>query len=93
MQALRQAQFASARADEIGQAQRLIRQLMRTPTDGYAPLAGATPAFDWRVEIQPTGADLPVSVCRRAVSVAARRTHRTYAAATQEVCPLEAADA
>jgi len=40
------------------------------------------------VETTTTGADRPVAVCRRAVSLENRLSRRTYQAATLEACPL-----
>jgi len=73
---------------ETRRAQSLLSHLIETAPHSFEPGAGVSDAFTWAVETTTTGADRPVAVCRRAVSLENRLSRRTYQAATLEACPL-----
>lgn len=89
LRALGQAREAADVAWEVRRAQALLAHLMEAAPHRYAPSAGESDGFTWTVETAITGAERPIEVCRRAVSVHSARSGRDYAAATLETCPLE----
>jgi len=89
--ALGQARRAAAVAWEVRRADTLIAHLIEAAPHRYAASAGTSDGFAWLVETTATGADRPVAVCRRAVSLENGRSGRLYRAATLEACPVEPA--
>ena len=90
-QALGRARDVADVALETRRAQTLLTGLIERGTPSFAVQDGESDGFRWRVETTTTGAERPIEVCRRAVSLENLRTGRAYRAATLEACPLEPA--
>ena len=90
LQAMRHGYDATVSAEEVRQARELTTYLLETGPNTYAPVAGRTQAFDWRLETQTGGLERPIAVCRRAVVLIGLRSHRTFPTATRAICPDEA---
>ena len=87
LQAVQHAEQAADQAQEIRQADSLLNTLM---TDGPAvrgPLAGVDRGFAWALDTEPTGADRPIELCRRAVQVTSQATGRMFRTASLQTCP------
>ncbi|MFZ3004791.1 MAG: hypothetical protein WA047_01360 [Phenylobacterium sp.] len=87
LQAVTQARHAAAMAWEIRRAHTLLTHLMESAPRSFDELRGDSDGFAWRVQVQLTGAERPVEVCRRSTTLTNVRSGRTYAAATLETCP------
>lgn len=85
--ALQQTVGVSEAAWEARQAHTLIRHVMNTGPRDLGGAAGEAQGFSWRLETQLTGADRPIPICRRAVSLVAADSGRGYKAATLTPCP------
>ncbi|WP_340643888.1 hypothetical protein [Phenylobacterium sp.] len=88
--AMAQAGQTTAAATEVRRAEALLSYLLESTPRGYEVAAGRTDGFAWRVELDATGAERPVEVCRRAASLTSVDSGRTYKAATLETCPVGA---
>lgn len=91
LQAVRSAYQAVATASEYKRAQILIAYVMDTGPRSFTPANGAADGFTWQLVTQATGFERPVAVCRRALSVRAEKSARTYQASTREICPTDGA--
>jgi hypothetical protein len=80
---------AARLANEIRQADALLRDILISGPRSLRPLSGATADYAWTVETQVTGADRPIEVCRRYVQLTSLRSTRHYWASTSETCPAE----
>jgi hypothetical protein len=89
--ALDQAGRVATAALEVRHAQFLLEWLMESGPRSLTPAAGAADGFSWQVVTQLTGADQPISICRRAVSLVHQRSGRAYATATLVTCPAAGA--
>jgi type II secretory pathway pseudopilin PulG len=89
--ALGQARAAADVAWEARQARVLLDNLLQTGPRQDQPLVGRTGAFTWILRTETTGAERPIAICRRSVSLEHAQSGRSYAAATLETCPLSAA--
>ncbi|MDZ4372183.1 MAG: hypothetical protein U1C74_12265 [Phenylobacterium sp.] len=89
--ALGQARAAADVAWEARQAKVLLDYLLQTGFHQDQPLVGKTGAFTWVLRTEATGAERPIAICRRSVSLEHGQSGRSYAAATLETCPLSAA--
>lgn len=89
-QALQQAGRTANAAGEARRAQTLLVYLLETSPRVLEPREGEVEGFSWRVEMDATGAERPIEVCRRSATLHARTSGRTYAAATLETCPVTA---
>lgn len=90
LSALGRAREVADVASEVRRAQVLMVHLMETAPRRYGSVAGLSDEFAWSVETVVTGAERPIEICRRALTLKNARSGRTYAAATQEVCPITA---
>jgi hypothetical protein len=90
LRGLGQARDAGDLAWEARRANSLLAHLIEDAPHRYEVSTGTTDGFSWQVETTGTGAERPIEVCRRAVTLASR-TGRTYRAATLEACPQEPA--
>ena len=88
--AMAQAGQTTAAASEVRRAEALLSYLLETTPRSYEVATGRTDGFSWRVELDATGAERPVEVCRRAASLTAIASGRSYKAATLETCPVGA---
>jgi len=88
LSALGQARDVAEVAWETRRAQSLLSHLIESAPHRFEASAGSSDGFTWAVETTTTGADRPVAVCRRAVTLENRLSGRSYQAATLEACPL-----
>lgn len=91
MRALDRARAAAGAAWEARRADSLIGHLIEAAPHRYASSGGVSDGFAWRVETTITGAERPVAICRRAVSLQSQASGRHFEAATLETCPVEPA--
>jgi hypothetical protein len=89
-QALQQAGRTAQAAGEARRAQSLITFLLETSPRVLETRQGQQDGFSWRFETDATGAERPIEVCRRSVTLQSQASGRTYAAATLETCPVAA---
>jgi hypothetical protein len=89
LQAIRVAYQAAAAALENKRAQILLSYVMDYGPRSLTPSSGSTDGFVWRVATQPLAFAQPISICRRAVTLLAQESGRSFAASTREVCPTE----
>ncbi|TAJ28467.1 hypothetical protein [Bosea sp. (in: a-proteobacteria)] len=87
LQAVTQARHAAAMAWEVRRAHTLLTHLMESAPRSFDEQQGDSDGFSWRVEVQLTGAERPVEVCRRSTTLTNIRSGRNYSAATLEACP------
>lgn len=78
---------AARRTGELRGAEALLRALMIDGPRQFGAVEGRSGDFAWRLETQPTGAERPIELCRRAAAVASTRSLRRYAAVSLESCP------
>lgn len=88
LRAIGQARDAAEVAWEVRRADALIAHLLQAAPHSFEASAGSSDGFAWTVATTMTGAERPVEVCRRAVSVQYRPSGRLYGAATLETCPV-----
>lgn len=92
LQAMAGAKQAAALAWEVRRAKILTVQLLETGPRQFEEASGSDQGFDWRLVTQATGADRPIAICRRAVSLVSHDRHKAYETSTLVTCPpLEAA--
>lgn len=92
LQAMAGAKQAAALAWEVRRAKVLTVQLLETGPRRFTETTGSDRDFDWRLVTQATGAERPIAVCRRAVSLVSHARHKSYSTSTLVTCPpLEAA--
>ena len=87
LSAFQQAGRAARAAAEVQAAKLLLARLADAEPKALDGSSGRTPAFDWVVQTQPTGAQALVEVCRRAVDLVSRDGRRRYALTTLVTCP------
>jgi hypothetical protein len=75
-------------AQDIRQADALLRDLMVSGPRSFQAAAGVSGPFAWTVETQLTGGDRPIEVCRRLVQLTSSASSRRYWASTLETCPV-----
>ncbi len=81
------ARDAAVRAEEVRQAEVLLRALMMDGVRSLTPARGERGGFSWFVEMDATPAVRPVALCNRQVVVQNERSARSYATTTIETCP------
>lgn len=92
LQAMAGAKQAAALAWEVRRAKVLTIQLLETGPRRFEEATGSDREFDWRLVTQATGAERPIAICRRAVSLVSRARHKSYSTSTLVTCPpVEAA--
>jgi len=87
LQALDVTRKAAERTAELRGADALIGALLADGPRRFGAVEGRDAGFGWRLEIQATGADRPIELCRRAVELRSERSGRAYGAVTLETCP------
>jgi len=85
--AAQQAAQAAKQARDIRQADALMRDLLVSGPRRLETTTGTTGTFTWSLQTQLTGAEQPISVCRRYVQLTSTASARHYWASTLETCP------
>lgn len=79
---------ASRTGLEVRQANDLLAFLLETTGDAAGVVEGQTKQFLWRLAVdEPIPSSAAASLCTHTVTLTSRRTAKTYAARTAEVCP------
>jgi hypothetical protein len=84
---VRTANAAALRAEEVRQAEILLRDLMLNGAHSLAPSHGETGSFAWTLEETQTSTLHPVALCDRRVTLRNLRSSRAYDVATVDTCP------
>lgn len=90
LRALAQARETTELAWELRRAEARLSHLLDAVPRRLAASAGEGGGFGWSLEMQPVGAEQPISLCRRAATITSAESGRTFTAATRETCPLGA---
>jgi hypothetical protein len=87
-----QALHASRAGLEVRQANDLLTYILENSRDAASVTTGATDIFLWRLNVdEPLPSAAAATLCAHAVTVTSRRTSKTYAARTTEICPAAVA--
>jgi hypothetical protein len=89
LQAVERAHSAATAADEYKTAQIVITDIMEGGPRSFTVATGNARGFSWRLVTEVTGSQHPIAICRRALTLQASRSGRTFQASTNETCPVE----
>jgi hypothetical protein len=85
--ALQTANGTAVRAEEIRQAEVLIRDLMLDGVNSLTPASGVSGGFTWTLQTDATAVSRPVALCSRRARVQSKTSARAYAAGSLVACP------